>query len=338
MPLVHRATAGTPVATPCAEGDEGGAALVVVHLHVDAVVGRQRQGERRRAAPGRDHGEADPGERPLVHEGGAERRLRGHAANRRVLGLMALHTVVAGSGPRIVLVHGFAQTQACWGEVGDALASDHEVVRVDAPGHGGSADVRADLAGTADLLAEAGGPATYLGYSMGGRMVLHLALAHPEVVRGMVLVGATAGIDDPIEREARQVADDALAVAIEVDGMDAFLDRWLALPLFAGLDEHTAFRAERLANTTDGLASSLRLAGTGQQEPLWDRLGSIDRARARRRRRRRREVRRPRPTDRRRHRRQRHVRVGGGRRPLRPPRAARRLPRRPPPLARPPRL
>jgi 2-succinyl-6-hydroxy-2,4-cyclohexadiene-1-carboxylate synthase len=188
---------------------------------------------------------------------------------------MALHTVVAGSGPRIVLVHGFAQTQACWGEAGDALASDHEVVRVDAPGHGGSADVRADLAGTADLLADSGGPATYLGYSMGGRMVLHLALTHPQVVRGMVLVGATAGVDDPIEREARQVADDALAVAIEVDGMDAFLDRWLALPLFAGLDEHTAFRTERLANTTDGLASSLRLAGTGQQEPVWDRLGAI---------------------------------------------------------------
>jgi 2-succinyl-6-hydroxy-2,4-cyclohexadiene-1-carboxylate synthase len=188
---------------------------------------------------------------------------------------MALHTVVAGSGPRIVLVHGFAQTEACWGEVGDELASDHEVVRVDAPGHGGSADLRADLVGTADLLAEAGGAATYVGYSMGGRMVLHLALTNPEVVRGMVLIGATAGIDDPIEREARQVADDALAVAIEVDGVDAFLDRWLALPLFAGLDEHTGFRAERLANTTDGLASSLRLAGTGQQEPLWDRLGSV---------------------------------------------------------------
>ena len=188
---------------------------------------------------------------------------------------MGLHAVVEGSGPRLVLVHGFAQTQACWGEVAPALAADHEVVRVDAPGHGGSAGIEADLTATADLLAEVGGPATYVGYSMGGRTVLHLALARPDVVRGLVLVGATAGIDDPIEREARQVADDALAVAIEVDGVDAFLDRWLALPLFAGLDERTSFRAERSTNTAAGLASSLRLAGTGAQEPLWDRLPSI---------------------------------------------------------------
>lgn len=188
---------------------------------------------------------------------------------------MRLHTVSEGSGPRIVLVHGFAQTQACWGEAGAALAADHEVVRVDAPGHGGSAEVRADLVTTAGLLADAGGTATYLGYSMGGRMVLHAALARPEAVRALVLVGATAGIDDPIEREARQVADDALAVAIETDGVEAFLDRWLALPLFAGLDERTSFRAERSTNTAAGLASSLRLAGTGAQEPLWDRLAAI---------------------------------------------------------------
>lgn len=188
---------------------------------------------------------------------------------------MALHSVVDGTGPRLVLVHGFAQTGACWGEVGDALAVDHEVVRVDAPGHGGSADVHADLPGTADLLAEVGGRGAWLGYSMGGRMVLHLALAHPEAVERLVLVSATAGIDDDVEREARVVADDALAVAIEVDGVGAFLERWLALPLFAGLDDRTQFRAERLANTPEGLASSLRLAGTGTQEPLWDRLGAI---------------------------------------------------------------
>ena len=76
---------------------------------------------------------------------------------------MGLHAVVEGSGPRLVLVHGFAQTHACWGDVAPVLSADHEVVRVDAPGHGGSADVRDDLVSTADLLADAGGPATYLG-------------------------------------------------------------------------------------------------------------------------------------------------------------------------------
>jgi 2-succinyl-6-hydroxy-2,4-cyclohexadiene-1-carboxylate synthase len=175
-----------------------------------------------------------------------------------------------------VLVHGFTQTQACWGPVATDLARDHEVVRVDAPGHGGSAGIRADLQEAARLIGEAGGRATYLGYSMGGRMVLHLALDRPEVVERLVVVSATGGIDDPAERADRRRADDTLAGEVERVGVAAFVDRWLAQPLFAGLDEASQFRAERLANTPDGLASSLRLAGTGTQAPLWDRLGAID--------------------------------------------------------------
>jgi 2-succinyl-6-hydroxy-2,4-cyclohexadiene-1-carboxylate synthase len=186
-----------------------------------------------------------------------------------------LHAVTEGSGSRLVLVHGFTQTHACWGPVGDDLATDHEVVRVDAPGHGGSAGIDTDLIGGARLLGEVGGPATYLGYSMGARLALHLAIASPELVRGLVLVGGTAGIEDPAERATRRRADDDLAAQLEAEGVEAFVDRWLAQPLFAGLDEAAACRAERLTNSVAGLASSLRRAGTGTQEPLWDRLGAI---------------------------------------------------------------
>jgi 2-succinyl-6-hydroxy-2,4-cyclohexadiene-1-carboxylate synthase len=186
-----------------------------------------------------------------------------------------LHTVVEGAGPRLVLVHGFTQTEACWGPVAADLASDHEVVRVDAPGHGRSAEVRADLRAGAGLVADAGGSATYVGYSMGGRLLLHLALLRPDEVRGLVLVGATAGIDSPSERAARRRADEALATEVERDGVEAFVDRWLAQPLFAGLPAAAAYRSERIANTAAGLASSLRLAGTGNQEPLWHRLHRI---------------------------------------------------------------
>jgi 2-succinyl-6-hydroxy-2,4-cyclohexadiene-1-carboxylate synthase len=188
---------------------------------------------------------------------------------------VALHVVVEGAGPRIVLVHGFTQTQACWGPVATDLARDHEVVRVDAPGHGGSSDVQADLHEAGRLIGDAGGPATYVGYSMGGRMLLHLALDHPDVVQRLVLVSATGGIDDPAERIARRRADGGLADEVEQCGVAAFVDRWLAQPLFAGLDEAARFQAERLTNTAAGLASSLRLAGTGTQEPLWDRLHAI---------------------------------------------------------------
>jgi len=186
------------------------------------------------------------------------------------------HERADGRADRLVLVHGFTQTCGCWGPFVDDLGRDHELVLVDAPGHGGSTDVDADLPTGALLLGEAGGPATYLGYSMGGRLALHLALARPDLVRRLVLIGATGGIDDPDERAARRAADEALAHHIEAVGVGTFLDEWLAQPLFAGLTSAAACRDERLTNSASGLASSLRLAGTGTQEPLWDRLGAID--------------------------------------------------------------
>jgi 2-succinyl-6-hydroxy-2,4-cyclohexadiene-1-carboxylate synthase len=183
-----------------------------------------------------------------------------------------LATQRTGEGRRVVLVHGFTQTGASWRTLSADLARDHEVVTVDAPGHGRSVDVHADLVTTGRLLVDVGGPAAYVGYSMGGRMCLHAAVADPASVRGLVVVGATGGIDDEGERTARRDADDALADHLVEIGLDAFLDEWLAQPIFAGLDEAAADRPSRLDNTTSGLASSLRLAGTGTQRLLWDRL------------------------------------------------------------------
>ncbi|MEX2660093.1 MAG: alpha/beta fold hydrolase [Acidimicrobiales bacterium] len=182
----------------------------------------------------------------------------------------------SGTGRRLALVHGFTQNRRCWGPVAADLATDHEVVRVDAPGHGRSAAVTADLVASADLLADAAGPATWLGYSMGGRYCLHLALARPDAVDALVVLGATGGIDDAAERAARVEADERLARELELEGLAPFLDRWLALPLFGGLTPEAQHRGARLENDAAALAASLRVAGTGAQEPLWDQLHAID--------------------------------------------------------------
>lgn len=180
---------------------------------------------------------------------------------------------------RIVLVHGFTQTAASWrpmvARLAAGLGPDVDVVALDAPGHGALADVRADLPTGAAMLGEAGGRATYVGYSMGGRLCLHLALESPDLVEGLVLIGTTPGIEDDHERAARRAADDELADEIERIGLEAFLARWLTQPLFANLAPSDADIATRLGNTTTGLASSLRLAGTGTQAPLWPRLGEL---------------------------------------------------------------
>jgi 2-succinyl-6-hydroxy-2,4-cyclohexadiene-1-carboxylate synthase len=180
-----------------------------------------------------------------------------------------------GKGEPVVLVHGFTQSAGAWGPLAERLAAGYRVVAVDAPGHGRSAAVRADLWQSAALIGEAGGPATYIGYSMGGRMALHLALSRSDLVRRLVLVSATAGIDDPGQRAARLASDEDIARRIERDGVDAFVAWWLRRPIFATLPAEAAAVDSRLGGTVAGLASNLRRTGTGTQEPTWDRLGEL---------------------------------------------------------------
>ncbi len=175
----------------------------------------------------------------------------------------------------MALIHGFTQSGPSWDPVVAGLAADHAVVTVDAPGHGGSADVRADLWEGAALIGNAVGPATYVGYSMGGRLALHLALGRPDLVERLVLVSTSAGIDDDADRARRRADDEALARRIERDGVEAFVRWWLTRPLFATLPAEAAALDSRLGGDRNGLASSLRLAGAGTQAPLWDRLGEL---------------------------------------------------------------
>ncbi|HEX9343178.1 MAG TPA: alpha/beta fold hydrolase [Actinomycetota bacterium] len=194
---------------------------------------------------------------------------------------LRLHTVIdgAGAGPRVVLVHGFTQTGASMAPLAARLRDRgqgrFEVVRPDLPGHGGSSAVRAPMGEAARLLGDAGGAAAYLGYSLGGRVCLRLAVERPELVRALVLIGASPGLEGERERAERRAADERLAAELERDGVAPFLDRWLAGPLFATLPAAAAGVEERLANSADGLAAALRLLGTGAQPPLWRRLGSL---------------------------------------------------------------
>ncbi|WP_421119460.1 alpha/beta fold hydrolase [Aquihabitans daechungensis] len=186
---------------------------------------------------------------------------------------------MAAPPSRIVLVHGFTQTGTSWRPIIERLPAGWTVTAPDLPGHGTAGDLRSDLAAGADQLAGLIGeePAVVVGYSLGGRTALRLALDHPDAVAGLVLVGATGGIDDPAERDARRRADDELATRIEAEGVEPFLERWLAQPLFAGLVPEADDLAARRANTAAGLAASLRSAGTGTMDPpWWDQLSSIE--------------------------------------------------------------
>jgi 2-succinyl-6-hydroxy-2,4-cyclohexadiene-1-carboxylate synthase len=180
----------------------------------------------------------------------------------------------------LLLLHGFTQTGRGWDEVARHLGGErYRPLAPDLRGHGAAASRRPiDFAScVADVAGLAAGRFALAGYSMGGRLALHVALAHPDRVSRLVLVSATGGIEDPAERARRRAADEALAAWMEPRLMTEVADRWGAQPLFAGQapEVAAAARADRLRNDPRHLAASLRGIGTGAMEPLWDRLAEL---------------------------------------------------------------
>ncbi|HEY7074813.1 MAG TPA: 2-succinyl-6-hydroxy-2,4-cyclohexadiene-1-carboxylate synthase [Solirubrobacteraceae bacterium] len=179
----------------------------------------------------------------------------------------------------VVFLHGFTQTRQSWRRTIAALGGRYRAVAPDLPGHGQAAERRpaSFSACAAYVRALADEPIVLVGYSMGGRIALHTALALPGLVHRLVLVGASPGIADAAEREERRLADAALADRIESIGIEAFAQEWGAQELFAGQDARVAAaaHADRLRNTPHGLAAALRGLGTGVMPPLWDRLGEL---------------------------------------------------------------
>jgi 2-succinyl-6-hydroxy-2,4-cyclohexadiene-1-carboxylate synthase len=125
------------------------------------------------------------------------------------------------------------------------------------------------------MVVEQSGLADYIGYSMGARLALHIALLRPESVRRLILVSGSPGLRSPDDRSARVQSDEKLALEITEIGVDRFVTKWLRSPMFRGLISTPADIQDRLRNTSEGLASSLRLCGTGTQDSLWERLQEL---------------------------------------------------------------
>lgn len=155
------------------------------------------------------------------------------------------------------------------------MQSDFTPLCLDAPGHGKNHNGARSLPQCAKDIAAAMQPGILIGYSMGARMALHVALQHPQMVSQLVLISGTPGLATQAERSARLKSDNEMADHIEKIGTSAFIDEWLALSLFSGLTNSTNQRIDRLRNTAKGLADSLRFAGTGTQEPQWPHLHQL---------------------------------------------------------------
>lgn len=200
------------------------------------------------------------------------------------------HVEDYGTGRPLVLLHGFTGSSASWTAIGDEFAGRYRVIAIDLIGHGAtSAPVdparyafdRAldDLIAIADQLSVA--RASWLGYSMGGRLALGVALRYPRRVSSLILESATAGIQNDDHRHNRAEEDEVLARRIEEIGVEAFVDEWERLPMWKSQrslpgEARRYLRDVRLRHHAVGLANSLRGMGQGSQPSYWDRLREID--------------------------------------------------------------
>ena len=195
---------------------------------------------------------------------------------------------VAGDGPPVTLLHGFTQSGRSWRELIAHMPEGWKWIVPDLRGHGETQLRHGALcsmdACTADLvrLWDALGVerSHIVGYSMGGRLALHITARRSNRVVSLLTVGAHAGLEEDA-REGRRRGDEGLAERIEKDGLEAFVNYWGSLPLFAGLERRgpayvAEVRAERLRNHVAGLACSLRGMGAGAMHPLWDELAQVD--------------------------------------------------------------
>ena len=202
---------------------------------------------------------------------------------------LAYHIEIEGSGPPLLLLHGFIGSGQSWQEVLPLLTAHYTVLRVDLPGHGRTAlpddvlrysmsMVARDLVQLLTHLQMA--PAQVWGYSMGARLALILALDYPEAVRCLLLESGSPGLISELERAARRTSDEALAQRIEQHGIEAFVAEWEHLPMWASqvqlpMAQRGQLHERRLQNSIIGLANSLRYMGTGAQPSVWSRLPEL---------------------------------------------------------------
>jgi pimeloyl-ACP methyl ester carboxylesterase len=170
----------------------------------------------------------------------------------------------------VVFVPGFMQRGDAWQGVADKVSQRYRSICLDPQ----TATLEERLA---EIRAAANKGSVVVGYSMGGRMALHAVLRDPRFYRGLVTVGAHAGIEDKAARASRRVHDAEFAAWIERSPVRAIVEKWEAQPIFktqAG-DLLDSQREGRLTHEPAQLASLLRTAGQGAMSPVWDRLGEV---------------------------------------------------------------
>ena len=187
--------------------------------------------------------------------------------------------------PVILFLHGFMGSCKDFEEVTNLLTEDFCCLLIDLPGHG-KTEVKCDLdyqmpevaIAIVALLKQLTIERCFLvGYSMGGRLALYLAVFFPQYFDKAILESASPGLEKKIDRNNRIKQDLQIANRLNKD-FNLFLQQWYANPLFSSFVKHPNYQqaiAARLQNNPNSLSKSLKYMGLGTQPSLWKYLESI---------------------------------------------------------------
>jgi 2-succinyl-6-hydroxy-2,4-cyclohexadiene-1-carboxylate synthase len=166
------------------------------------------------------------------------------------------------------------------------LSKEYYCIAIDLPGHGQTQVIGGDEYYTLEKTALGilkmhqqliGRPCNLVGYSMGGRVGLYLALYFPQFFESVILESASPGLKTQQERAIRQQYEQQLVEKLRQTPFPTFLAHWYSQPLFKALTNHPQFpeiMERRLRNHPLELAKSLQFLGTGHQHSLWERLST----------------------------------------------------------------
>lgn len=205
------------------------------------------------------------------------------------IGNLSYYATIKGEGEPVILLHGFTGDHTTWKSLQSSLQDSFLVIAIDIIGHG-QTDSPSDL--TQYKMSEVAnqivqimdrleiGQAHLLGYSMGGRLALSVAMLYPERIKSLLLESSSPGLRTKEERKERIQKDELLAQKISKEGVKKFVQLWEKIPLFASQTRlpdqvQQQIRTQRLRNNEIGLANSLKGMGTGKQPSWWDRLDEL---------------------------------------------------------------
>ncbi|KAL2455175.1 Protein PHYLLO [Forsythia ovata] len=184
----------------------------------------------------------------------------------------------------VVFLHGFLGAGDDWMPIMKALSSSLRCVAIDLPGHGGSKllNVSQGQSLSMDVVVNmlckvlhdlTPGKVVLVGYSMGARISLYMALKCSNKVEGAVIISGSPGLTDPDARTSRRAKDDFRACSLVSNGLEFFLDTWYSEELWSSLRSHPHFK-QIVANRSQHddlhtLAKVLSDLSIGRQQSLW---------------------------------------------------------------------